>query len=317
MNNDFITLTCPSCGGKLEFSSSGAPLKCSNCGTDYLIRRNADNNNEVRKTQFVNVVNTERQVKTDAAEHQGSELDIELAPDVWMEFVRVPAGEFLMGTTAHKGDWQYDIEKPPHRVTLLEFMIGKYPVTNRQYLAFVQSTGHNKPEHWANGGIPPGKQDHPVVLVSWLDAMAFCEWTSKVSGKLVRLPSEAEWEKAARGTDGRVYPWGDQAPDVHNCNFSKNVNDTTPVNFYSPGGDSPYGCADMVGNVWEWVADWFDETYYQRSPASNPTGPATGNHKGQRGGGWGFDVFYMRSSSRVGTGQWVFSDTTGFRCARS
>ena len=190
-----------------------------------------------------------------------SELTITLAPGVTMEFVRVPAGAFLMGSDPKRDKQAQPDEQPQHTVTLDEYRIGKYPVTNRQYQAFVQASGRKAPGHWKNNTIPAGKENHPVVYVSWQDASDFCAWAAKISGARVRLPSEAEWEKAERGTDGRVYPWGDQAPDAQRCNFNNNVKDTTPVGKYSPQGDSPYFCADMAGNVWEWTRTIWDDKF--------------------------------------------------------
>jgi formylglycine-generating enzyme required for sulfatase activity len=181
---------------------------------------------------------------------------------IHLELVRVPAGEFLMGSDPEKDEDAYDDEQPQHTIDLPEFAIGKYPITNVQYAAFVQATGHRAPKHWEKGEIPSGKGDHPVVYVSWDDAMAFCEWLSQETGKGFVLPSEAEWEKAARGTDGRIYPWGDEPPTADLCNFGKNVGGTTPVGKYSPKGDSLYGCADMAGNVWEWTRSLYKDYPY-------------------------------------------------------
>ncbi len=131
-------------------------------------------------------------------------------------------------------------------------LLTRTPVTNAQYAAFVQATGHGQPEHW-KGGRPPGdKRRHPVVYVSWHDAVAYCRWLAEVTGKPYRLPSEAEWEKGARGSDGRIYPWGNRW-DAQRCNSGEGgPGDTTPVGAY-PQGASPYGLLDLAGNVWEWT----------------------------------------------------------------
>jgi serine/threonine-protein kinase len=184
-----------------------------------------------------------------------------LTSPIHLAWVRVPAGAFLMGSDPEKDEDARDREQPQHRVELPEVYIGKYPITNAQYEVFVQSTGHNAPKHWENGRAPADKADHPVVYVSWHDARAFCAWLSQETGKEVRLPSEAEWEKAARGTDGRIYPWGNKPPTDELCNFGGNVGETTPVGKYSPQGDSPYGCADMAGNVWEWTRSLWGENW--------------------------------------------------------
>jgi formylglycine-generating enzyme required for sulfatase activity len=162
------------------------------------------------------------------------------------DMVAIPAGEFIMG----EGDEQ-------HRVFVDAFKISKYPVTNMQYQTFVAATGHRAPGHWSEGAYPPNKANHPVVNVSWDDAVAYCQWLSEATGKECRLPTEAEWEKAA-GWDAeqgvkRTYPWGDEF-DVSLCNMAESgIGDTTPVGVY-PGGASPYGVMDMAGNVWEWMA---------------------------------------------------------------
>lgn len=198
-----------------------------------------------------------------------------------MEFVRVPAGEFLYG----------DNKK---RVHLDEFYIGKYPVTVAQFDAFVQLTGHQ----WAGGGDVETKGNHPVVDVSWNDAVAFCQWASEVLGKTVRLPTEQEWEKAARGTDGREYPWGNEQPDGTRCNFNNALGGTSPVGKYSPRGDSPYGCADVAGNVWEWTSTMHERGGYVL-----------------RGGSWLHEASDVRASYRSGDNpDYRFSDI-GFRCA--
>lgn len=248
-------------------------------------------------------------------------LSITLDPtsDVTIEFVRVPAGEFLMGS-----DWDEDIfvlsddETPQHNINLEEYLIGKYPVTNNQYRVFIEATRYKHPKHWVNGKIPKGKREHPVTFISWHDALAFCSWLSKVSDKQVRLPSEAEWEKASRGTDGRIYPWGYHYKDRDRCNLGSYLNDSTPVGKYSPTGDSPYGCADMIGNVWEWVSDIYDENYYKNSPFSNPIGPTFGDNRVIRGGSWGSG--YIDLGHIANRGCLLPSRATrgvGFRCALS
>jgi len=210
-----------------------------------------------------------------------NERNITLTTGVAMELVRVPAGAFLMGSDNEKDPAALDNELPQHKIFLDEYWIGKYPVTVAQFRAFVNSTGHptmaekegkgwaDKGEDWgmvpgANWHHPFGpessvtnKINHPVTQISWDDAVAFCQWASTVvedpTIQVIRLPSEAEWEKAARGIDGRIYPWGDQLPDDRWCNFYNFHSDTTPVGLYSPKGDSPFSCADMAGNVWEWT----------------------------------------------------------------
>ncbi len=171
-------------------------------------------------------------------------LLLTLAAGLSIQLVRIPAGEFIMGR--NNG---FDSEKPQHRVNLPEYWIGKTPVTVAQFAAFVRATGYSADAN----ALRSGKDNHPVNYVSWLDAQAFCKWASELLKRTVRLPSEAEWEKAARGTDGRTYPWGEAAPDKNRANYGGNIGDTTLVGQYSPQGDSPYGCVDMAGNVWQWT----------------------------------------------------------------
>jgi len=201
---------------------------------------------------------------------------------IHLELVRVPTGEFLMGSDKSKDKDAQDNEQPRHRVCVSEFYIGKYPVTNAQHAAFLKVTKHEVPEHWKNGKIPSGKENHPVVYVSWHDADVFCQWLSRETGKTFRLPTEAEWEKAARGTDGRIYPWGNEWDETKLNSAEAGPGDTTPVGQYSPAGDSPYGAADMSGNAWERCADWFDRQEYQRrakSTVKDPHGPENGRVK--------------------------------------
>jgi formylglycine-generating enzyme required for sulfatase activity len=218
-----------------------------------------------------------------------------------LELVHVPAGEFLMGSDPAKDKNAAKNEQPQHRVYVSEFYIGKYPVTNEQYAAFVKATKHNPPIHWNNDQIPGGKENHPVVTVSWDDAVAFCEWLSQESGQAFRLPTEAEWEKAARGTDGRIYPWGDEWDSTRLNSWETGPRETTPVGKYSSGGDRPYGAADMAGNVWEWCADWYDEEEYQRRAkvgVQDPRGPSQGQFRVLRGGSWDGNQNFARCVCR-------------------
>ena len=242
---------------------------------------------------------------------------IQLGDGVEMEFVRVPAGEFQMGSNDGKED-----EKPVHTVYLDEYWIGRYPVTNEQYGCYVKGQGVEVPKHWQGGKPPTGEERHPVDYVNWKDCRGFCDWLNGkvqvVMGKgSVRLPSEAEWEKAARGTDGRTYPWGNQEPDKSLLNYDQNEGGTTPVGKY-PKGASPYGALDMAGNVWEWVNDWYDETYYSSQfEWRNPTGPTTGQYRIFRGGSWYNTYQFARSALRLRNDPVDWLSNCGFRCACS
>lgn len=185
--------------------------------------------------------------------------------------VFVPAGEFSMGSD----ESEYEYERPVHGVFLTEYWIDQFPVTNAQFAQFVQATGYQAQGNWRSE-FRVGKERHPVINVTWDDACAYGNWCGK------HLPTEAQWEKAARGTDGRRYPWGNTW-DHNKCNVSGRG--TTPVDAY-PKGVSPYGCQDMIGNVSERVADWFDQNYYGVSPHDNPLGPATGDYRVVRGDSW-------------------------------
>jgi eukaryotic-like serine/threonine-protein kinase len=235
----------------------------------------------------------------------------------------VPAGEFLMGST--DADPQADGEEmPQHEVYLDAFWIDQTEVTNAQYRQCVQAGACVLSGCAEDSRFNPDRQ--PVVCVTWDDAQAYCQWAG------ARLPTEAEWEKAARGTDGRRYPWGDQwdVRTVKRCNFSdKNepfapsdtaADDgyamTAPVGSY-PDGASPYGALDMAGNVEELVADWFDGTYYASSPVRNPTGPDSGQYRGLRGGSYIEPSGIVRSAHRSAGAPDDRSDYTGFRCGVS
>jgi len=243
--------------------------------------------------------------------------------------VPVPAGPFLMGSTDEQvaavvadglAQKVADRERPQHTVTLSEYRIGKYPVTNLEYQAFVQAAGHTPPRHWEGDQYPQDKGNHPVVYVSWEDATAYCRWLAEATGKPYRLPTEAEWEKAARGDDGRIYPWGNDWDKDRLNSAEGKINDTTPVGQFSPEGDSPYGAADMAGNVWEWCADWFDEKEYARragQEVTDPQSPAQGSSRVLRGGSIIHDLRRVRSAARLGNYPNLRSWDYGFRVAAS
>jgi len=273
------------------------------------------------------------------------------------EMVFVPAGEFVMGSEELGDD-----ERPAHRVYLDDFWIDRYEVTNERFARFVAATGYQTEAErrgrgwvwmdsdgstelttgweevegadWRHPHGPDsnigGKMDHPVVLVSWNDADAYCRWAGK------RLPSEAQWEKAARGPStprqpfdgaqdraeddaapghGRRYAWGDEFDSARANTSESKRGDTTPVGSFSPQGDSPYGASDMTGNVWEWVADWYGSDYYSQAPLTNPTGPATGTYKVLRGGSWPFNEVYARTPFRYNVKPDYTYDFAGFRCS--
>ncbi len=209
------------------------------------------------------------------------------------EMVLVPAGEFLMGSTENDG---HSDELPQHRLSLDTFHIGAYPVTNGQYARFVAATEQRPPVHWQGNSPPPWLENHPVVNVSWHDAQAYCRWRSQTEGQVYRLPTEAEWEKAARGADGRIYPWGNDW-DPSRCNSHKGRGDwtTTPSGMYA-AGVSPYDCQDMAGNVWEWTGSLFKEYPYQLNDGREAE--QTQGSRVLRGGSSNLNRNYVRCAYR-------------------
>jgi formylglycine-generating enzyme required for sulfatase activity len=172
------------------------------------------------------------------------------------ELVTIPKGPFWLGSDRNLDREALSAEMPAGQVSLPAYSLSRTPVTNAQYAAFVQATGHLAPSHWQEGKPPRGREQYPVVRVSWYDAVAYCEWLAGVTGKPYRLPTEAEWEKGARGTDGQTYPWGDEW-DARNGNTKEGgKEDAMPVGAY-PRGASPYGLLDMAGNVWEWTSSLY------------------------------------------------------------
>jgi len=220
----------------------------------------------------------------------------------------VPAGEFIMGSSMGEAD-----EQPVHWVYVGTFFMDTYQVSVSQYARFLDATSQEAPPDWSIMNRSQ-HQKRPIVNVDWPEAKAYCTWAGK------RLPTEAEWEKAARGTDGRIYPWGNELPMGFHANMKKEQWSDhyvlSPVGMYEDG-KSPYGIYDMAGNVWEWVSDWYDPDYYQNSPSQNPTGPPTGDHKVIRGGSWGSTPKDLRSSDRDNHVPSARGMGTGFRCAKT
>lgn len=245
------------------------------------------------------------------------------------QMIRIPAGTFLMGSTKAQAEraikdgldknWA-EFEQPQHTVELLDYFIGKYPITNREYQAFVRDAKYKSPEHWEGDIFPSEKGSHPVVNVSWEDATNYCKWLSEKTKKNYRLPTEAEWEKAARGVDGRVYPWGDTF-DAKNANTREsNIGDTSDVGKFSPQGDSPYGCADMVGNMWEWCNDWFNKNEYKQRQAEikkDPQGAPSGQGRVLRGGSFNLYHRYARCAYRNWFNPVSLNGNYGFRVSFS
>ncbi|MEK9162934.1 MAG: formylglycine-generating enzyme family protein [Chloroflexota bacterium] len=230
-----------------------------------------------------------------------------------MVLIYIPAGDFLMGSADSDKEANSD-EKPQHKVYLDAFWIDKTEVTNVMYARCVQAGACQtlfETKSFARSSYYTNAQfkDFPVIYVSWDDAGKYCKWAER------RLPTEAEWEKAARGAIGRLYPWGDDPPNPSLLNFNKNVGDTTQVGKY-PDGASTYGVLDMAGNVWEWVADWYDEKYYSKSPNRNPDGPASGGFGILRGGAWVTEPNYVRAAQRLKVAFDFRDSIVGFRCAR-
>jgi formylglycine-generating enzyme required for sulfatase activity/Cdc6-like AAA superfamily ATPase len=236
------------------------------------------------------------------------------------QVVHIPAGTFLMGSTDEQAqqavadglseDW-VSREQPQHSVDLSEYRIGKYPVTNIEYQAFVQDTKASPPSHWEGPQYPEGTGDHPVVLVRWSEAIAYCEWLSEATGRPYRLPTEAEWEKAARGEDGRIFPWGNKW-EKGKCNTEESgIGSTSAVGQFSPEGDSPYGVVDMAGNVWEWCSSVYQSYPYDaddRREDLEADGPRV-----LRGGSWYGYHWYARCAYRLRDDPDAGDEGFGFR----
>jgi len=229
--------------------------------------------------------------------------------------VLVPAGPFLMGSDPKKDRAAGPQEFPQHEVYLDAFVIDRYEVSNIHYLLFALGTGSEWPQFWRENPFPEKIGLHPVINVSWYEADAYCRWAGK------RLPTEAEWEKAARGERGPIFPWGDEPAgwlksNIAHAGSKRGVKYPPLANIYRyDNGVSPYGAYQMAGNVSEWVSDWFDPHYYQRGVSSNPKGPETGDMRVFRGGSWHEDPEVARSAGRNAGVPERKSYLTGFRCA--
>lgn len=224
--------------------------------------------------------------------------------------VVVPEGAFRMGAN---GTDTLEDERPQHEVWVDRFEMDRYEVTTGQYAEFLTSVAHPAPSQWESMDLAQ-HHDRPVVGVSWFEADAYCRWREK------RLPTEAEWEKAARGTDGRLYPWGNQVPTDRSANFGLGARFSysqvlAPVQRYDDGR-SPYGLYQMAGNVGEWVGDWYGASYYETSPAKNPTGPDFGSFRVVRGGSWSDLPKYLLTYGRFKLPPETRNSYTGFRCVR-
>ncbi|HSF67548.1 MAG TPA: SUMF1/EgtB/PvdO family nonheme iron enzyme [Nitrospiraceae bacterium] len=232
--------------------------------------------------------------------------------------VLIPAGPFTMGS--NNG---FPNERPEHTVTLDAYYIDRYEVTLSLYRKFLDAVKHEPPPTW-NDEAATTVGDRPAVGMSWESSAAYCRWAGK------RLPTEAEWEKAARGGDGRRYPWGDMQPFVDIANYNRGMWVSEAITLVAvtsglegmsvrhglkEGGKSPYGVFHMAGNAAEWVADWYDRDYYQKSPGRNPLGPATGEKRVLRGGSWADFPSALRVTARFSAEPDFEDRTVGFRCA--
>ena len=244
------------------------------------------------------------------------------------DMVLIPEGVFVMGFNIENDEeWGDTDEEPVHEVYLSAFYIDRYEVTASDFARFLNEHSQEAHRYFESGsGVTieyenhvfsprPGLKNYPANRVSWYGADAYCRWSEK------RLPTEAEWEKAARGTDARVFPWGNEFPTNDRVTFRRKFVDLgfkvmKPVDSL-PLGRSPYGLRHMAGNVWEWVSDWYDDDYYERSPVRNPQGSDTGISKVLRGGNWYYKAYYMRTTYRFNERPGIFKIWQGFRCAKN
>jgi formylglycine-generating enzyme required for sulfatase activity len=246
------------------------------------------------------------------------------------EMVAIPAGNTIMGTNdaelmyfVQHTDWgdewyargMFQAEQPQHWVQLGAYEIAQSPVTNVEYHHFVWESGHRIPKHWTGFTYAEEEAEHPVVWVNRADALAYCKWLSKKFGQNYRLPTEAEWERAARGDDGRFFPWGDDF-DPWRCNTIEGARKvTTPAGMFSPSGDSPWGVYDMAGNVYEWTRSLMRP--YPYDPTDGREDDTSMDMTVIRGGSWHYTYKMARCSAREGVLPTFVSPALGFRVARS
>ncbi len=229
--------------------------------------------------------------------------------------VFVPEGSYLRGRSHSNPDaalgWYPNPLKddtPARQIRISPFYLDKAEVTNARYAAFVAKTGRTAPHQWPGGKVPSGKENFPVVNVTWEEAVAFCRWEGK------RLPAEAEWERAARGMgDGSIYPWGNRPPTPKDARYDV-LDGPGPVCRFPP---NYFGLCDVAGNVWEWTADWYARDAYAVSPDANPQGPAEGMYRVIRGGSWFDQAKFLSCAYRSWARPLEKSPTIGFRCAKS
>jgi formylglycine-generating enzyme len=220
----------------------------------------------------------------------------------------IPEGWFSMGCAQGRDD-----EQPVHRVWVDALELAAYQTTNEEYANFLDAVAHPKPVHWDDANFSHPKQ--PVVAVSWFDAIAYCEWMSGVSGRNYRLPTEAEWERAARGgAENMLYPWGNCDPEEVPGYSMRWKTGPEPVGLYSPNA---YGLFNLGDNVHEWCADWYDASYYAVTPERNPQGPSAGIRRASRGGSWRHQIKVTRAAARSSIPPGLMYADYGFRVARS
>ena len=240
--------------------------------------------------------------------NQGTGLPAESIPT--NQFVLIPAGEFMMGSEAGQ-----DEERPVHRVWVDAFELALFQVRNRDYARFLEVTGHPAPKHWADPDF--SHPDQPVVAINWIEAVKYCDWLSSLDGRRYRLPTEAEWERAARGGhEGLLYVWGNDPPrswPEYVQRWGGEVKGPLPVGQGSPNA---FGLFDIGENVHEWCADWFGKDYYSCSPAKNPAGPEEGQRRASRGGSWRHQIKVSRCAARSSIPPTLEYADYGFRVAR-